>query len=71
MLMDYEKVQLNIYLKTNFNNNVTSKNISYEIKNIKDELTLNSILKDLKTQITEIWKEGNIVNLSMPLTILA
>ena len=41
ILMDYEDVKLNIYLKTNFNNNITSKNISYEIKNIKDELTLN------------------------------
>ena len=32
VLMDYEKTKLNIYLKTNFNNNTTSKNISYEVK---------------------------------------
>ena len=69
VLMDYEKVKLNIYLKTNFNNNVTSKNISYEIKNIKDELTLNSILKDLKLEIVNLWKEQNLINLLMPLSI--
>ena len=67
--MDYEKVQLNIYLKTNFNNNTTSKNISYKIKNIKDELTLHSILKDLKLEIVDLWKEQNLINLLMPLSI--
>ena len=43
-----------------------SKNISYEIANIKDELVLNSILNDLKLKITDIWKEENLVNLLMP-----
>jgi hypothetical protein len=69
VLMDYEKVLLNIYLKTNFNNNTTSKNISYEIKNIKDELTLNSILKDLKLEIVDLWKKQNLIDLLMPLSI--
>ncbi len=69
VLMDYEDVKLNIYLKTNFNNNTTSKNISYEIKNIKDELTLNSILKDLKLEIVDLWKKQNLINLLMPLSI--
>ena len=68
-LMDYNNKKLNIYLNTMFNKNKTSKNISYELSNIKDELKLNSILKDLKIQITDIWKEENIINLSMPLTI--
>tara|TARA_Y100000590_G_scaffold193326_1_gene219685 strand:+ start:2292 stop:3389 length:1098 start_codon:yes stop_codon:yes gene_type:complete len=68
-LMDYVGTELNIYLKTNFNNNETSKNISYEIKNIEDELKLNLILKDLKLEITDLWKEQNIINLLMPLSI--
>jgi len=68
-LMNYERAKLNIYLKTNFNNNETSKNISYEIKNIEDELTLNSILKDLKLEIIDLWKEQNLINLLMPLSI--
>ena len=68
-LMNYEGTKLNIYLKTNFNNNKTSKNISHEVKNINDELVLNSILKNLKLEITELWKEQNIINLLMPLSI--
>jgi len=45
------------------------ENIFYEINDIRNELKLSSILKDLKMQITDIWKEENIVNLSIPLSI--
>ena len=69
VLMDYGKAKLNIYLKTNFNNNTTSKNISYEVKNIRDEIMLNSILKELKLEIMDLWKEQNLINLLMPLSI--
>ena len=68
-LMDYQSAELNIHIKTNFNNNKISKNISYELKNINDELLLNPILKDLKLKITDLWKEENLVNLLMPLSI--
>jgi len=43
VLMNYEDSKLNIYFKTNFNNNKISKNISHEVKNINDELILNSL----------------------------
>jgi len=68
-LMSYRDGKLNVYLKTNFNNNLVSKNIFYDIENINDKLLLNSILKDLKLRITDLWKEENLVNLLMPLSI--
>ena len=68
-LMDYRDKKLNIYLKTNFINNKISKNILYEIENINNELILKSVLKDLKLKITDLWKEQNLVNLLMPLSI--
>ena len=68
-LMDYQNKKLTIHLKTNFNNNKISKNISYELININDELVLNFILKDLKLKITDLWKEENLINLLMPLSI--
>ena len=68
-LLDHRNKRLNIYLKTNFNDNKMSKNISYKLSNIKDESKLNFILKDLKIQITDIWKRANIVNLLMPLSL--
>ena len=67
--MEYNNKRLGVYLKTNFNNNEVSKNISYELDDIKDELKLNLILIDLKMQITDIWKEVNVVNLAIPLTV--
>ena len=68
-LMNYQNKQLNIYFKTNFNNNERSKNISYKLDNIKNEIKLNLILKEIKIQITDIWKEENIINLAIPLSI--
>ena len=68
-LMDYRNAKLNIHLKTNFNNNKISKSISYEIENINDQLILNSILKDLKLKITDLWKEENLINFLIPLSI--
>ena len=68
-LMDYQNKKLNIHLKINFNNNKISKNISYDVKNINDEQELSSILKDLKLMITDLWKEENLINLLMPLSI--
>jgi len=68
-LMHHQNDQLNIYVKTNFNDNRMSKNITYELNDIKNELKLNYILKDLKMQITDIWKKENVIDLSIPLLI--
>ncbi len=68
-LMDYQNKKLDIYLKTNFYNNKVSKNISYEVDDINNEIKLDYILRDLKMQITDLWKEKNIVNLSTPLIL--
>ena len=54
---------------TNFNNNKTKKNFSYTISEIKDEKKLSFILKDLKVKITDIWREENVFNLTVPLSI--
>ena len=68
-LINLENKKLNIHLKTNFNNNKNSKNIFYNLDNIKDHSTLDFILKDLKLKITDLWKEENLINLLMPLSI--
>jgi hypothetical protein len=68
-LIDYQNKKLSIHLKTNFNNNKISKNISYEVKNINNEQKLNYIIKDLKLKITDLWKEENLINVLMPLSM--
>ena len=68
-LIDYRNSKLNIHLKTNFNNNKISKNIKYDLQNFEDNLLLESIIKDLKIKVTDLWKEENLLNLLMPLSI--
>ena len=68
-LIDYQDNGIRIYLNTNFNNKKTSKNIFYKVENIQDHNILKSVIKDLKLKITEIWKEENLINLLMPLSI--
>ena len=68
-LIDYQDKKLNIHVKTNFNNNKTNKNYLYEVENMNDGLVLNSIAKDLKFKITDLWKEESLINLLMPLSI--
>jgi hypothetical protein len=69
VLMDYNNNKLNTHIKTNFNNNKINKNFIYKLKDANNESELNYILKDLKFKVTDIWKEENLVNLLMPLTI--
>ena len=68
-LIDYQNEKLNVHLKVKFNNNKISQNISYEVKNINDKLKLNFILKDLKLKSTDLWKEANLINLLMPMSV--
>ena len=67
--MDYRNKFLNSYIKTNFNNNKFSKNISFKISNLNDEDKLREILHEMKMEINDIWKKENIINLAIPLTI--
>ena len=67
--MEYQDEKLNIHLKINFKNNKINKNISHKVKNINDQQVLKSISRDLKLKIIDIWKEENLVNLLMPLSI--
>ena len=68
-LMDYQNNKLNIYLRTNFNNNEVSKNLYYKILDINNKKELNVILRKIKMQISDIWKSQNIINLAIPLSL--
>ena len=68
-LIDYQNQKLSIHMKTNFNNKKVSKNILYQINNLDNAEEFNSILKNLKLEIIDIWKEENLINLLMPLSI--
>jgi hypothetical protein len=68
-IMNYEQKNLSIHIKTNFNNSKNTKNISYKNININDEKVLKPILIEIKKILIETWKEANVINLLMPLSI--
>ena len=68
-LMELNNNKLNVYLKIDFNKNKVSKNIFYDIKDINSTEELKDILIDLKLKITDLWKEENLINVLMPLSI--
>ena len=68
-LMDYQNAKLNVHLKINFKNNKINKNIFYQVEKVEDSELLNSVAKDLKLKITDLWKQENLVNVLMPLLI--
>jgi len=69
VLMEYQNKRLNVYLQTNFNNNKISKNISHKVTSLDDTNKLGFVLKDLKIMITDLWKEENLINVLMPLSV--
>ena len=69
LLIQNNNYKLDIYIKSNFNENRISKNFSYEINNYNNKDELSEILKDIKIKITDIWKGENIINLDIPLSI--
>ncbi len=68
-LIEFQKNKLKVHLKTNFRDKKVNNNFYYEVKNIEDKVKLASIVKDLKIKIADIWKEENLINLLMPLSI--
>jgi len=68
-IMNYDMENLIIHIKTNFNNNKTTKNISYKNINIEDENHIKPILSEVKKILIDTWKEANVINLLMPLSI--
>ena len=68
-LINYNQKKLNIHLKANFNENSISKNFTYELNSYENKSELNVILNNFKININDIWKELNVINLSIPLTI--
>ena len=69
VFMYYKNNIINMHIKSNFNEEMISKNTFYKINNIKNKNEMNIILNDLKIKIIDIWKESNFVNLLMPLSI--
>ena len=63
---------LNVLSKINFNGKLTISSTEFKDINLKNTQKILSIIKDLKTNYENFWKQENLVNISikLPLTVL-
>ena len=63
---------INVLSKINFNGKLTISNTEFKDVNLKNIEKILSIIKDLKTNYENFWKQENLVNISikLPLTVL-
>ena len=66
LILRYDENILNVFLKTNFNSLRKLKKIELKVKNLQDKKVRESVINSLKYSIHDIWKEQNLIDISVP-----
>tara|TARA_A100001011_G_C14261003_1_gene822394 strand:- start:69 stop:1121 length:1053 start_codon:yes stop_codon:yes gene_type:complete len=66
LILRYDKKNLNVFIKTNFNSVKKLKKIKIEVKNIDDDKVREETISKLKLKVLDIWKEQNLIDVSTP-----
>ena len=66
LILRYDEKSLNVFLKTNFGNVEKFKKIELNVKNLQDKKVRESIIDSLKSSIHDLWKEQNLIDISVP-----
>ena len=66
LILRYDEKDLNVFLKTNFNNVKKFKKIKFAVKNLEDKEVRGEIISKLKFSIHDLWKEQNLIDISVP-----
>tara|TARA_B100000029_G_scaffold361183_1_gene354137 strand:+ start:2619 stop:3668 length:1050 start_codon:yes stop_codon:yes gene_type:complete len=66
LILRYDEKVLNIFLKTNFKNVKKLKKIELNVKNLQDKKVRESVIVSLKSSIHDLWKEQNLIDISVP-----
>ncbi len=66
LILRYDEKVLNIFLKTNFKNVRKLKKIELNVKNLQDKKVRESVIVNLKSYIHDLWKEQNLIDISVP-----
>ena len=61
--------ELNFYSKINFENNKKNSNLTFDNVNLDSEDSINNIIRNLKVEFNDTWKNFNQVNTSIKLSI--
>ena len=66
LILRYDEKDLSVFLKTNFNNVKKFKKIEFAVKNLEDKEVREEIISKLKFSIHDLWKEQNLIDISVP-----
>ena len=66
LILRYDEKDLSVFLKTNFNNIKKFKKIEFAVKNLEDKEVREEIISKLKFSIHDLWKEQNLIDISVP-----
>ena len=66
LILRHNNKKLNVFLKTNFKGSKKTKRYDFKIQDIDDMEKRALIIKDLKFHINDLWKEQNLIDISVP-----
>jgi len=66
LILRYDEKDLSVFLKTKFNNVKKFKKIEFAVKNLEDKEVRGEIISKLKFSIHDLWKEQNLIDISVP-----
>tara|TARA_B100000945_G_C20365902_1_gene589581 strand:- start:317 stop:1369 length:1053 start_codon:yes stop_codon:yes gene_type:complete len=69
LIFRYNEKKLNVFLKTNFNETKKNNKIEFIVKNLEEKEKRENLISNLKFFINEVWKEENLIDISVPATM--
>ena len=73
LILRYDKKKLKVFFKTNLNGTKKNNKAEFTVENLKNKEVRADLIRGLKFYINDLWKEENLVDISVPayLTVTA
>ena len=66
LIFRHDKKKLNIFLKAKLGDSKKVKKIEFELEDLENKEVRHDIIRNLKLYINELWKEENLIDISVP-----
>ncbi|RPG05203.1 MAG: hypothetical protein CBE07_002605 [Pelagibacteraceae bacterium TMED247] len=66
LILRYDKKKLNVFFKTNLNGIKKARKIEFKVDNLNNAEVRADLIRSIKFYINEVWKEENLVDISLP-----
>ena len=66
MILRYDNKKINAFMKTNIEGIKKAKKINFDIEDLQNKDVRKNIIKKTKYYINELWKDENLIDISVP-----